>query len=153
MLVTQSTLVKVICFVVPVFVVSNFLYLSLVSLPSQTQADIKQSIHQVFHHNWTASTSNSTISLSPELPQSDYYAARKPIPAYVDAPSILDQLFSSPNPDRMDFHEWNAKTLRDLHACMTLDNCGPNQLKVALLADDWIQAAVVRDFRGGEGIW
>ncbi|KXN81569.1 hypothetical protein AN958_03906 [Leucoagaricus sp. SymC.cos] len=81
------------------------------------------------------------------------YDVQSPRPAYVEAPSALNQLFSSPDPERKDFHEWNSKALRDLHSCMALNNCGPNQKKVALLADSWIQDAVVRGFRGGEGIW
>jgi len=69
----------------------------------------------------------------------------------MDAP--LDRFFSSPNPNRRDYHEWNEKILRDLHTCMVLEDCGPNQMKVALLADKWMTDAVVSDFRGGEGIW
>ncbi|KAF5349218.1 hypothetical protein D9756_009331 [Leucocoprinus leucothites] len=152
MLVTQATLVKVICFVVPVIVIYNFLYLSLVSLPHD-EVGFNQSIHQVFR-NWKSPTSSSN-STSPNINQSSLYLQnfQQPRLAYVDAPSTLDRFFSSPNPVRKDYHEWNEKTLRDLHACMSLGNCGPNQMKVALLADNWIQDAVVRDFRGGEGIW
>jgi hypothetical protein len=74
-------------------------------------------------------------------------------PAYVDAPSVFNLFFSPPDSERQDYHDWNAKALRDLHACIALNNCGPNQLKVALLADSWITNGVVRGFRGGEGVW
>ncbi len=51
------------------------------------------------------------------------------------------------------YHEWNDQTLRELHVCMALQNCGPNQTKVALLAAHWFEEAVVRGWRGGEGVW
>jgi hypothetical protein len=146
MLVTHSTLAKAICFIVPILVLYNFLFLSL-SLPRP--AEIKQSIHGAWQ-DWRG------INLSPpsrNMSTSGFTGVKQSTPAYVSAPSILDQFFASPNPSRKDFHEWNTKTLRDMHACMALKICGQNQMKVALLADNWIQDAVVRDFRGGEGIW
>ena len=36
---------------------------------------------------------------------------------------------------------------------MALGNCGANQQKVALLAAHWFEEAVVRGWRGGEGVW
>jgi hypothetical protein len=51
------------------------------------------------------------------------------------------------------YHEWNDQTMRELHVCMALENCGPNQTKVALLAAHWFEEAVVRGWRGGEGVW
>jgi hypothetical protein len=72
---------------------------------------------------------------------------------YAHSPPHLESYFPSPDPDRQDYHEWNMRTMRDLHACIVQDNCGPNQRKVALLAAHWFQEAVVGTFRGGEGIW
>lgn len=139
MLVTHATLVKIICFVLPVLFIYNFFYFSLLSIPRQ------DSIAQVLQ-DWT--------SLNRTPPSAHFHEdLQQSRPPYAESPPVLNQLFSSPNPDRKDFHEWNAKTLRDLHACMALNNCGPNQMKVALLADYWIEEAAVRGFRGGEGVW
>ena len=72
---------------------------------------------------------------------------------YAKAPSHLDTYFTSPDAQRKDYHEWNAQTLRDLHACIAAHNCGSNQRKVALLAAHWFQEAIVTGWRGGEGVW
>ncbi|KAF8882177.1 hypothetical protein CPB84DRAFT_1791109 [Gymnopilus junonius] len=72
---------------------------------------------------------------------------------YVSTPAHISEYFPPPNPERKDYHEWNAQTLRELHACMAISNCGPNQKKVALLAAHWFEEATVRGWRGGEGIW
>ena len=72
---------------------------------------------------------------------------------YAPLPSRIAQYFPPPDPERKDYHEWNAQTLRELHACMALKNCGPNQTKVALLASHWFEEAIVRGWRGGEGVW
>jgi len=61
--------------------------------------------------------------------------------------------FPPPDPTRKKYHEWNAQTLRELYVCMALSNCGANQQKVALLASHWFEEAIVRDWRGGEGVW
>ena len=148
MLVTQGALVKTICCVASILVVFNFYCLSLVSEPPQT--GIRHSIYRVFHD-----VAKDWSNLNHPLPNNDLSShlpdAQKPKLSYMDAP--LDRFFSSPNPNRRDYHEWNEKTLRDLHTCMVLEGCGPNQMKVALLADKWMTDAVVSDFRGGEGIW
>ena len=72
---------------------------------------------------------------------------------YAPLPSRIAQYFPPPDPERKDYHEWNAQTLRELHACMALKNCGPNQTKVALLASHWFEEAIVRGWRGGEGVF
>ena len=68
-------------------------------------------------------------------------------------PAHLLKHFPSPNSERKDYHEWNTRTLQELHTCLALDNCGPNQRKVALLAAHWFDEGVVRGFRGGNGVW
>ena len=73
--------------------------------------------------------------------------------AYVAAPPQVTSYFPPPDDNRKDYHEWNAQTLRELHTCMALGNCGANQQKVALLAAHWFEEAVVRGWRGGEGVW
>lgn len=73
---------------------------------------------------------------------------------YTPAPSHVDDLFSSEDAaESMDYHDWNARTQRDLYACIAMKNCGKNQQKIALLATHWFEEAVVRKWRGGEGIW
>ncbi|EDR04570.1 uncharacterized protein LACBIDRAFT_304375 [Laccaria bicolor S238N-H82] len=75
------------------------------------------------------------------------------IERYRESPPSLEAHFVPPDLERQDYREWNARTLRDLHSCIALDNCGPNQRKVALLAAHWFQQAVVEGFKGGNGIW
>jgi hypothetical protein len=77
----------------------------------------------------------------------------KTSPNYTKAPPHLESHFVPPDAQRKDYHEWNAQTLRDLHACMATHSCGPNQRKVAILAAHWFQEAVVTGWRGGEGVW
>ena len=72
---------------------------------------------------------------------------------FAKTPSFVEDLFAQPDPERKDYHEWNARSLRELHTCIAMENCGPNQKKVALLAAHWFQEAIVTGFRGGEGIW
>lgn len=76
-----------------------------------------------------------------------------PVTAYRLLPSHIAQYFPPPDRTRKKYHEWNAQTLRELYACMALSNCGANQQKVALLASHWFEEAIVRDWRGGEGVW
>ncbi|KAF8156716.1 hypothetical protein B0H34DRAFT_750525 [Crassisporium funariophilum] len=73
--------------------------------------------------------------------------------AYATPPPQVEQYFPPPDPIRKDYREWNGQSLRELHTCMALGNCGSNQRKVALLAAHWFEEAVVRDWRGGEGVW
>ncbi|KAF8878771.1 hypothetical protein BD779DRAFT_1613005 [Infundibulicybe gibba] len=81
------------------------------------------------------------------------YTFPVPFPSnYTPSPGWVESNFAQPDVKRKDYHEWNARTLRDLHVCMALHNCGRNQKKVALLAAHWFQEAIVGDFRGGEGI-
>lgn len=72
---------------------------------------------------------------------------------YAAAPSHVANHFPPPDDKRQDYREWNVQTLRELHTCMALRNCGANQQKVALLAAHWFEEAVVRGWRGGEGVW
>ncbi|KAF8966123.1 hypothetical protein BDZ97DRAFT_1917812 [Flammula alnicola] len=72
---------------------------------------------------------------------------------YTLAPSRITKYFPPLDPQRRDYHEWNAQSLRELHICLAIENCGPNQQKVALLAAHWFEEAVVRSWRGGEGVW
>jgi len=76
-----------------------------------------------------------------------------PATAYRPLPPHLAQYFPPPDKVRKNYHEWNAQTLRELYTCIALDNCGANQRKIALLAAHWFEEAVVRDWRGGEGVW
>lgn len=98
--------------------------------------------HQARSGNWKSLTNNfkkNSATTSTEL--------------YRESPPSLEVDFVPPDLERKDYREWNARTLRDLHSCIALDNCGPNQRKVALLAAHWFQEAVVQGFRGGEGVW
>jgi hypothetical protein len=72
---------------------------------------------------------------------------------YAFLPTSLSNPFPAPDGKRKDYHEWNALSLRELYVCMALDNCGVNQRKVALLASHWFEEAIVRGWRGGEGVW
>lgn len=72
---------------------------------------------------------------------------------YAFVPSSLVSHFPAPDPKRKDYHEWNAQSLRELHVCMALQLCGQNQRKIALLAAHWFEEAIVREWRGGEGVW
>ncbi|KAJ3514354.1 hypothetical protein NLJ89_g2429 [Agrocybe chaxingu] len=72
---------------------------------------------------------------------------------YQEAPAYLAKIFPPPDPVRKNYDEWNSQTLLDLHACIALNSCGPNQKKVALLAAHWFEEAIVRGWRGGEGVW
>lgn len=101
--------------------------------------------HQLSFGNWKSLT-NNFIKNSASLPTTSTQR-------YRESPPSLEAHFVPPNLERKDYREWNARTLRDLHSCIALDNCGPNQRKVALLAAHWFQQAVVEGFRGGEGIW
>ncbi|CAA7262774.1 unnamed protein product [Cyclocybe aegerita] len=76
-----------------------------------------------------------------------------PSEVYQEAPVHLAKMFPPPDPVRKNYDEWNSRTLLDLHACMALNRCGPNQKKVALLAAHWFEEAIVRGWRGGEGVW
>lgn len=73
--------------------------------------------------------------------------------SYRFLPERLSKVFPPLDPSSRQYHEWNDQTLRELHVCMALHNCGPNQFKVALLASHWFEEAVVRGWRGGEGVW
>jgi hypothetical protein len=140
MLVTHLALVRISGLVFSVVVFYNFFY-----LPFILHAD-QESISLTLQE-WMASgndTPPSLVLLENPSP---------PLPIYVEAPSVFNLFFSPPDSEQQDYHDWNAKALRDLHACIALDNCGPNQMKVALLADSWITDGVVRGFRGGEGVW
>lgn len=73
---------------------------------------------------------------------------------YTPAPSHVYDLFPSIDAaEGMDYHDWNAQTQRELYACIAMKNCGKNQRKIALLAAHWFEEAVVRNWRGGEGVW
>lgn len=72
---------------------------------------------------------------------------------YVFLPSSLSRLFPAPDAGRKDYREWNALSIRELHVCLALDNCGVNQRKVAVLAAHWFEESIVRGYTGGEGIW
>ncbi|KAH6908465.1 hypothetical protein BKA70DRAFT_1103557 [Coprinopsis sp. MPI-PUGE-AT-0042] len=72
---------------------------------------------------------------------------------YTFLPPTLASDFPLPDPERKQYHEWNAKNLRELYMCMAAETCGKNQRKVALLAAHWFEEAVVRGWRGGEGVW
>ncbi|TEB28048.1 hypothetical protein FA13DRAFT_1633750 [Coprinellus micaceus] len=72
---------------------------------------------------------------------------------YAFLPSSLSRLFPAPDTGRKDYREWNALSIRELHVCLALDNCGVNQRKVALLASHWFEESIVRGYTGGEGIW
>jgi hypothetical protein len=72
---------------------------------------------------------------------------------YAFLPSSLSSLFPAPDAGRKDYREWNALSIRELHVCLALDNCGANQRKVALLASHWFEESIVRGYTGGEGIW
>ena len=76
-----------------------------------------------------------------------------PDDGYRFLPERLSEVFTPLDPSSRKYHEWNDQTLRELHVCMALQNCGPNQTKVALLAAHWFEEAVVRGWRGGEGVW
>jgi len=145
MLVTQGALLRTVCCAASVFVIFNLFCLSLVSEPSQP--GIKLSLHRILRWgnlNHPPPDANTNLSLH-------FVDTQQQKLPYVEAP--LDRFFSSPSPNRRDYHEWNEKTLRDLYTCMALEICGSNQMKVALLADKWMTDAVIGDFRGGEGIW
>ncbi|KIJ96983.1 hypothetical protein K443DRAFT_681885 [Laccaria amethystina LaAM-08-1] len=101
--------------------------------------------HQARFGNWKSVTNNFKNNSAP-LPTTS-------TERYRESPPSLETHFVPPDLERKDYQEWNARTLRDLHSCIALDNCGPNQRKVALLAAHWFQQAVVQGFRGGEGIW
>ena len=88
------------------------------------------------------SDTNKPVALDP--PDSDGYRF---------LPERLSEVFTPLDPSSRKYHEWNVQTLRELHVCMALENCGPNQTKVALLAAHWFEEAVVRGWRGGEGVW
>ncbi len=62
---------------------------------------------------------------------------------YTSAPSHLDSYFPPPNPESSNYKEWNSKTLRDLTSCLARKDCGPNQAKIAILANDWFKDAIV----------
>jgi hypothetical protein len=72
---------------------------------------------------------------------------------YAFLPPALAPDFPLPDPERKQYHEWNAKNMRELYMCMAANNCGKNQRKVAILAAHWFEEAVVRGWRGGEGVW
>lgn len=85
-------------------------------------------------------------SFSVNVPSEDLFR-------YKHLPPELSQQFPSPSPLRKNYHEWNAQTLRELYMCMARNDCGHNQQKVALLAAHWFEEAIVRGWRGGEGVW
>jgi len=101
----------------------------------------------------------NTLTIHRRLQFSDAHTAAEEVLAYPNGngyhgiPARVAGYFSSPNETRRDYREWNSQTLRELHTCMALDNCGPNQRKVALLAAHWFDEAIVRGWRGGEGVW
>lgn len=72
---------------------------------------------------------------------------------YAFLPPALASDFPLPDPERKQYHEWNAKNMRELYVCMAAGTCGKNQRKVALLAAHWFEEAIVRGWRGGEGVW
>ena len=73
---------------------------------------------------------------------------------YAFLPPSLASSFPLPTEGRIqDYHEWNEKSTRELLVCMSMGTCGKNQRKVALLAAHWFEEAIVRDWRGGEGVW
>lgn len=72
---------------------------------------------------------------------------------YQALPSHLEKIFPPPDAGRRKYQEWNMRTLAELHSCMALERCGRNQKKVALLASHWFEEAIVRGWRGGEGVW
>lgn len=45
--------------------------------------------------------------------------------------------------DLNNYKDWNARTMRDLLSCLARKDCGPNQAKVAILANDWFKDAIV----------
>ncbi|KAF4616490.1 hypothetical protein D9613_008645 [Agrocybe pediades] len=102
----------------------------------------------LFHY----STGRPIPALSKAINHISSWNASRP-GGYTPEPLHLAQYFPPPSEDRKDYHEWNAQTLRELHSCMAIQNCGPNQRKIALLAAHWFEEAVVRGWRGGEGVW
>lgn len=96
---------------------------------------------------------NSSLKESALLPWTSGGHSTVATYRYSESPPHLESHFPPPDPERRDYREWNARTMRDLHACIAQNNCGKNQQKVALLAAHWFQEAVVGAFRGGEGIW
>jgi len=72
---------------------------------------------------------------------------------YRGLPLRVVDAFPPMDPSSRKYREWNTQTIAELHMCIALGNCGPNQRKVALLASHWFEEAVVRGWRGGEGVW
>lgn len=65
---------------------------------------------------------------------------------YSEAPSHMgSEVFPDLNLLHKNHKEINHKNLRDLHACMALKNCGPNQRSVVLLAGYWFKESMVSD--------
>ncbi|TFK41539.1 hypothetical protein BDQ12DRAFT_678154 [Crucibulum laeve] len=96
-----------------------------------------------------------TLKFGDRLDQILPFKDKDPPSPYTSAASKLESLFSPPHPSVKigGYHQWNAQSMRDLDSCILLDNCGPNQKKVALLAAHWFEESLIRGFRGGEGIW
>ncbi|KAF7761465.1 hypothetical protein Agabi119p4_9457 [Agaricus bisporus var. burnettii] len=137
MLTTHLTLVKITCLVFSIVLFYNIVYLPFVFHEDQASLNLA---HQ--------ESGNDPL---PSLVVVDNLTLHTPI--YVEAPSTFDSLFPPLDFERKGYHDWNAKALRDLHVCIALDNCGPNQMKVALLAESWIVDGVARGSRGGESVW
>ena len=51
------------------------------------------------------------------------------------------------------YRNWNHITFEKLADCIRNKNCGPNQTKVILFGAHWVEQAVIRGWRGGEGVW
>ncbi|KAF9006975.1 hypothetical protein BDQ17DRAFT_1351185 [Cyathus striatus] len=74
--------------------------------------------------------------------------------AYRYAPAWITKYFPPPSAkEREDYHQWNDQTFLELHACIAGNNCGVNQLKVAVLGSHYFEERIVRGQGGGEGIW
>ncbi|PPQ89273.1 hypothetical protein CVT25_001357 [Psilocybe cyanescens] len=73
---------------------------------------------------------------------------------YTPLPTHATDTFTPLDTDRKlkDYHDWNAQSLRELHSCIALRNCGRNQQKIALLASHWFTWGVFNEWRGGEGV-
>ncbi|KAF9530041.1 hypothetical protein CPB83DRAFT_905608 [Crepidotus variabilis] len=93
--------------------------------------------------------SNLSASSSESFPTS----TEDPFGGYRFFPEDVVPNFKAPNEKSRNYHEWNDQTLRELHMCLERNDCGPNQRKVALLAAHWFEEAIVRGWRGGEGVW
>ncbi|PPR01954.1 hypothetical protein CVT24_011103 [Panaeolus cyanescens] len=97
-------------------------------------------------HSWHANQLGCPVIDDSEVSESDVVVYRTP-------PAHIDDRFPPPDPQRKDYREWNARTLRELTSCLALKNCGPNQEKIAILSAHWIEEGVVRGGFGGESIW